>query len=88
MYVGQRPKNYLLTQPINENGWHYWPDYQVRLVKNVPYITYGHMTHDGIVGYKSLLHLPTEERYSLLHIKTVEQQSHRNMVYDNIGRER
>lgn len=85
MYVGHRGQGYLLREPINERGWHHWPDYQVRIFKNVDYIRYGDRTHSGLCGYKQLMHLPAEEKFALVHTKTVAQQEKRLKLYDFIG---
>lgn len=86
MYVGHRKQRYLLEEPINKSGWHHWPDYQTRLVKNVDYINYSNNLHGGLVGYKNIIMLPAEEKYALIHTKTVAQQSRSNMCCDKINR--
>lgn len=86
MYVGDRPKNFLLQEPINEYGWHAWPDYQCRLQRNLPEIRYGTNTHQGIIGYKKVGYFPADPAFALLHSKTVEHQERMLKVYDQIGK--
>jgi hypothetical protein len=83
MYVGNRGAGYLLREPINEYGWHCWPDYQIRIYKNEPYIKYGNGLHDGFIGYKNLGLFPTSPQYSLLHVKSVEYHERMLKFYDN-----
>lgn len=85
MYVGNRGAGYLLKEPINEYGWHHWPDYQVRITRNVPYITHGQNTHDNLVGYKNLGFFPADPQFALLHVKSVERQERILKLYDKIG---
>lgn len=85
MYTGHRPQNYLFEEPINEYGWHCWPDYQIRIHKHVPYIYYGDKTHTGLVGYKNLVAFPQDPQYALLHVKSIERQERAIKLYDKIG---
>ena len=85
MYTGPRPQNFLLEEPINEYGWHCWPDYQIRLMRNIPEIIYGSKTHSGMVGYKKVGTLPPSPELSLLHVKSVEHQERILKIYDKIG---
>lgn len=84
MYIGSRPKNYLLTCPRNERGWICWPDYQFRLFKVTSTLRHGDGMHDGIVGFYRPMFLPEDEKYAIMHIKTVAHQSKVNKVYDGL----
>lgn len=85
MYVGNRGKGYLLKEPINEYEWHHWPDYQVRITRNIPQIKWGNSTHSGIIGYNNLVLFPQDPMYSLLHVKSVERQERILKLYDKIN---
>jgi hypothetical protein len=85
MYVGNRGQGYLLKEPINEHGWHHWPDYQIRIIRNLPHIIHGPYTHSNIVGYKNLGHFPADPQFAMFHIKSVEHQERILKVYDKIG---
>jgi len=74
MYTGNREQDYLLKEPINEYGWHCWPDYQIRIhQRNIP-ITWGSNLHSGPTGFKNLGVLPADPRFALTHIKTISHQ--------------
>jgi len=85
MYTGNRPQNYLLEEPINAHGWHHWPDYQIRIIRNLPYITHGPYTHSNIVGYKNVGCFPADPKFAMFHVKTVEHQERILKLYDKIG---
>jgi len=85
MYTGDRPPKYLLDEPITQEGWHCWPDYQVRLWKNLPHITWGETTHTGIIGYRGMYVFPADAKYAILHVKTIARQERILKIYDKIG---
>lgn len=69
---------------LNENGWINWPDYQMRLFKNRPDISWIGQVHERLFGYKSYSYLPAEEEYCLDHIKEIEKQEKQNQFYSTI----
>lgn len=69
---------------VNEKGWVNFPDYQTRLHKNLPHIKWEGFLHSQMVGFNTFLHLPAEERFSILHHKKIDRQEQQNNQYDQI----
>jgi len=69
---------------INERGWVNFPDYQMRLYKNLSNIKWEGLLHSRIVGFKSYSTLPKEELYCILHLKDLNRQIQQNDLYDRI----
>jgi len=67
---------------INENGWINYPDYQTRILKNIPEINWINKVHERLVGAKNGSHLP--EGYDLIHPKTIERQEKQNQFYNTL----
>jgi glycosyltransferase involved in cell wall biosynthesis len=67
---------------VNENGWVNYPDYQTRILKNIPEIIWINKVHERLVGAKNGSHLP--EGYDLIHPKTIERQEKQNQFYEQI----
>jgi len=67
---------------INENGWVNYPDYQTRILKNIPEIKWINKVHERLVGAKNGSHLP--EGYDLIHSKTIEKQEKQNKFYNTL----
>jgi len=67
---------------INENGWINYPDYQTRILKNIPEIKWINKVHERLVGAKEIVSLP--ERYDLIHPKTIERQEKQNNFYNTL----
>ena len=67
---------------INENGWINYPDYQTRILKNIPEIKWINKVHERLVGAKEIVPLP--EGYDLIHPKTIEKQEKQNNYYDTL----
>jgi glycosyltransferase involved in cell wall biosynthesis len=67
---------------VNENGWVKYPDYQTRILKNIPEIIWINKVHERLVGAKNGSHLP--EGYDLIHPKTIERQEKQNQFYEQI----
>ncbi len=69
----------------NEKGWVMFPDYQTRIVKNIPEIKWEGKVHERLVGHKTHTALPHEtEDYCLLHIKDIKRQEAQNNLYNNL----
>lgn len=58
-----------------------WPDYQSRIYKNKSDIFWKNKVHEIIEGHSFFTFLPKEEKFSLLHIKTLEKQKQQNELY-------
>lgn len=67
----------------NEEGWVQWPDYQPRILKNKSHIKWNLPVHETIINYQSSGFLPKEEKYSLLHEKSIEKQILQNSYYES-----
>jgi hypothetical protein len=67
---------------INEKGWINYPDYQTRILKNIPEIKWINKVHERLVGAKNGSHLP--EGYDLIHPKTIERQEKQNQFYNTL----
>lgn len=64
-----------------------YPDYHVRLFKNVPYIRYINKIHEIPVGYKNMRYLAPNMNFEFIHIKTQERQIKQNLLYKQIDEE-
>jgi glycosyltransferase involved in cell wall biosynthesis len=67
---------------VNENGWVNYPDYQTRILKNIPEINWINKVHERLVGAKNIVPLP--EGYDLIHPKTIERQEKQNQFYSTL----
>jgi hypothetical protein len=67
---------------VNEKGWVNYPDYQTRILKNIPEINWINKVHERLVGAKNLIPLP--EGYDLIHPKTIERQEKQNDYYNTL----
>ena len=81
-----------LTQPhidkwkwnLNEKGWVNFPDYQTRIYKNTPDVTWMNKVHETITGYNTFSNFPAEEQWSLYHHKQINKQEKQNEFYETI----
>jgi len=69
---------------VNENGWVNWPDYQTRIYKNTPDVTWMNKVHESITGYNTFSNFPAEEHWSLYHPKQIDRQEKQNEFYETI----
>ena len=67
---------------INEKGWINYPDWQPRIFRNRPNIRWEKPVHERIVGFQTYAHLPMEQKYSIIHPKTIERQVEQNKFYN------
>ena len=67
---------------VNENGWVNYPDYQTRILKNIPEIKWINKVHERLEGAKNIVPLP--EGYDLIHPKTIERQEKQNEYYNTL----
>jgi len=67
---------------VNQEGWVNYPDYQTRILKNIPEIKWINKVHERLVGAKEIVALP--EGYNLIHPKTINKQEKQNNYYENI----
>jgi len=59
-----------------------FPDYQLRLFKNIPAIRFKKRLHERIDGFKTFATLPADEEYAIYHDKTIEAQISTNIRYN------
>jgi glycosyltransferase involved in cell wall biosynthesis len=69
---------------VNENGWVNFPDYQTRIYKNTPDVTWMNKVHERITGYDTFSNFPAEEQWSLYHHKQIDRQEKQNEFYETI----
>jgi hypothetical protein len=69
---------------VNDKQWVNWPDYQWRIYKNIPEITWKNKVHEVLDGYKTMSLLPREEEYALYHPKTIDRQEKQNNYYNTL----
>jgi glycosyltransferase involved in cell wall biosynthesis len=67
---------------VNQDGWVNYPDFQTRILKNIPEIKWINKVHERLVGAKSAVTLP--EGYDLIHPKTIERQEKQNNYYNTL----
>lgn len=69
---------------LNENGFVNFPDFQMRLFKNLSNIKWVNKVHERIEGFEKYAQLPAEENWSLIHHKHIERQRRQNEFYQTI----
>ncbi len=70
---------------VNEQGWVNWPDPQKRIYKNDSKIKWsGHIVHGMVEGYDTFAKLPMDERFCIIHNKTINRQESQNDRYHKI----
>ena len=69
---------------VNEKGWVNWPDYQTRIYKNTPDVTWMNKVHERITGYDTFSNFPAEEQWCLYHHKQIDRQEQQNEFYETI----
>ena len=67
---------------INEKGWINYPDWQGRIFRNRPNIRWEKPVHEQITGFQTYAYLPMEQKYSIVHPKTIERQVKQNKFYN------
>lgn len=61
-----------------------FPDYQRRIYRNNPSISWTHTIHEKIIGFKTVGYLPSKAKYSLLHCKHWKKQIERDNQIFNV----
>ena len=69
---------------VNDKKWINWPDYQMRIWKNLPEIKWRNKVHEVLEGHKSFSALPPQEEWALYHPKTIERQEKQNNYYETL----
>ena len=68
----------------NDKGWVQFPDYQWRIFRNTPNITWKNKVHEVLDGHKTYAYLPEFEEYSLYHYKHISRQESQNNFYNKL----
>lgn len=61
-----------------------FPDYQSRIIKNIPEINWIGKVHERLIGNSAYAFLPTEDHWCLIHHKQIERQEKQNKLYEEI----
>ena len=81
-----------LTQAhIDKWGWNVcpkgrvnFPDYQCRILKNIPDIKWKNKVHEVLTGHKTESHIPANSEFCIHHIKDIERQEKQNEFYSTL----
>jgi len=69
---------------VDDNGYVNFPDYQWRIYRNDPKITWENKVHEKLIGYQTMATLPPSEEWCLLHHKTIDKQEKQNNYYETL----
>lgn len=69
---------------VDEKGWINYPDYQTRICKNIPAITWSGKVHERLIGDPGMYVMALPEGFELIHPKDIKRQEKQNAFYDNI----
>ena len=69
---------------LNEDGWVNFPDWQMRLYRNIENIYWMKPVHEQLKGYTKFANLPAEEKFALYHPKNIGRQELQNAFYETI----
>jgi glycosyltransferase involved in cell wall biosynthesis len=67
-----------------DEEWVNWPDYQWRIWRNKPEITWVNKVHERLDGFTHYTAMPDVEYFALYHPKTIEKQEKQNSYYDTL----
>ena len=70
---------------VDDKGWINWPDYQMRIWKNIPEIKWRNKVHEVLEGHKNFSALPAQEELALYHPKDIKRQERQNAYYDTLS---
>ena len=81
-----------LTQAhVDKWGWNVdpkgrvnFPDYQCRILKNVPHIKWQNKVHEILTGYKTESQLPANDEFCIYHLKNIDRQEKQNEFYNTL----
>ena len=69
---------------LNEDNWVNFPDWQMRIYRNLETIYWIKPVHEQLKGYTKFANLPSEEKYSIYHPKDIGRQEKQNAFYSTI----
>jgi len=67
-----------------DKGWINFPDYQTRILRNIPEIKWHNKVHEVVKGHKKFATLPVNEEYCLWHPKEITRQEIQNKYYNTL----
>lgn len=70
---------------IDENGRINYPDFQYRIMKNLPEIKWVGKVHETLMGPGIKTELPIDVGLDLIHIKDINKQEQQNKLYNEIS---
>jgi glycosyltransferase involved in cell wall biosynthesis len=68
-----------------DKGWINFPDYQTRILRNIPEIKWHNKVHEVVKGHKKFATLPVNEEYCLWHPKEITRQEIQNKYYNTLN---
>ena len=69
---------------MSDKGWINFPDYQTRILRNIPEINWHNKVHEVVKGHKKFAPLPANEEYCLWHPKEITRQEIQNKFYNTL----
>ena len=69
---------------VDDMGWVNFPDWQMRLYRNIENIYWIKPVHEQLKGYTKFANLPAEEKFALYHPKDIGRQERQNAFYETI----
>ena len=66
---------------LNDKGWINFPDYQSRIIKNNKNIKWINKVHEQLIGSTRTGKFPPEEKFSIMHVKSIEKMSKQHLYY-------
>ena len=69
---------------LNEDNWVNFPDWKMRIYRNLETIYWIKPVHEQLKGYTKFANLPSEEKYSIYHPKDIGRQEKQNAFYSTI----
>jgi len=69
---------------VDDNNWVNFPDWQMRIYRNIETIYWIKPVHEQLKGYTKFANLPAEEKFALYHPKDIGRQEKQNAFYDTI----
>ena len=69
---------------VDDKGWVNFPDYQTRILQNIPKIMWVSKVHEVLTGHDNYTLLPASKEYSLYHPKDIVRQERQNNYYNTL----
>lgn len=82
----------ITDEHISKWGWRVdnfgrinWPDWQMRIWRNVPEIRWQNKVHEVLTGFTTYTFMPEQEEFCIYHPKTIDRQEQQNKLYNTIN---